>query len=184
MEQDSRISPLEAQIREGYGRLVYSHKTQEKCADIVHRRNSTIKIIQIILSALTTCGIIAVIFSEGVVYDILSSIVAFISLGVNLYLKEYDLGSIAQRHSDAANELWDLREKYLSLLTDLNSGVSEDVVRVRRDELQERLKNVYKGSPRTNINAYNKARKGIIENEEMYFTNEELNNMLPDALKK
>jgi hypothetical protein len=94
------------------------------------------------------------------------------------------LGAIAQRHSDSANELWDLRERYLSLLTDLNSGVSEEVVRVSRDVLQERLKNVYSGCPRTNSRAYNTARKGLKEGEEMYFSREEINGLLPETLRK
>lgn len=34
---------LEGQLRECYGRVVYTHKTQEKCADILLKRHSCIK---------------------------------------------------------------------------------------------------------------------------------------------
>ncbi|WP_415059292.1 hypothetical protein, partial [Haliea salexigens] len=34
---------LEGQLRECYGRVVYSHKTHEKCSDILLSRLSTIK---------------------------------------------------------------------------------------------------------------------------------------------
>lgn len=185
MEQDSLINPLEAQIRECYGRVVYSHKTQEKCADDFFKQNKTLKTIQIAISALTACGILAVVLTDNLVYEIVSSVVSLISLGVGLYLKEYDLGAIAQQHSDTATELWDIREQYLSLLTDMNSGeLAHDVAVARRDSLQERLRNVYKRAPRTTAKAYRKAHKGIRENEEMYFSNEELNNLLPDVLRK
>jgi len=40
---------LEGQLRECYGRVVYSHKTHEKCADILLERLSAIKLWQIIL---------------------------------------------------------------------------------------------------------------------------------------
>ena len=49
---------LEAQLRENYGKIIYSHKTQEKCADILTVRNSIIKNVQIILAAIVTTGIV------------------------------------------------------------------------------------------------------------------------------
>lgn len=184
MGQNSIISPLEAQIRECYGRVIYTHKTQEKCSDILNKRNRILKVVQIIFSSLTACGVIAIIFGNSIGFDIATAIISFITLGINLYLKEFDLGAIAQKHADAAVEVWDIREKYLSLLTDMNSGLSDDAVKVMRDVLQERLKNIYKGAPRTNCKAYQAARDGIINNEEMYFSNEELNGLLPESLRK
>jgi len=49
---------LESQIREIYGRVVYTHKTHEKSADILKRRNNYFKHLEIILSAITcaSCG--------------------------------------------------------------------------------------------------------------------------------
>src|SRR3954466_14717658 len=40
---------MEAQLRECYGRVVYAHKTQEKCADICLSKLNTIKLFQIFL---------------------------------------------------------------------------------------------------------------------------------------
>src|SRR5207302_1150583 len=56
---------LEGQLRESYAHVVYSHKTHEKCADILLHRLSTIKLWQIILSALTTGGFISTFFGSG-----------------------------------------------------------------------------------------------------------------------
>lgn len=53
MEQNSphnQYDLLESQLRENYGKIVYSHKTHEKCADILTRRNNRIKNAQIILA--------------------------------------------------------------------------------------------------------------------------------------
>ena len=61
---DSR-KVLEGQLRECYGRVVYSHKTHEKCADILLTKFSRIKLWQIILSAVTTAGFIAAIVGVG-----------------------------------------------------------------------------------------------------------------------
>ena len=62
---DSLAGPshvLESQLRECFGRVAYSHKTHEKCADIALRRLSLIKVFQIVLSAVTTGGLLAVLF--------------------------------------------------------------------------------------------------------------------------
>lgn len=185
MVQISRISPHEAQIRECYGRVVYSHKAHEKCADILLQQNKCLKTIQIIVSALTACGVLAIIFTDTRIYDVVTSIVALFSFGVSLYLKEYDLGALAQQHSDTATELWDIREMYLSLLTDMNGGeISQETIIAKRDALQDRLKTVYKRAPRTTSRAYLKAQKSLRKNEEMYFSNEELNDLLPVVLRK
>lgn len=185
MEQDSRISPFESQLRECYGRVVYSHKAHEKCADILLQQNRYLKTIQIVLSALTACGVLTVVFTDTKLYDIVTAVVALISLGVSLYLKEYDLGALAQQHSETATELWDIREQYLSLLTDLNGcAMSQETIIARRDALQERLKTVYKRAPRTTSKAYLKAQKSLRKNEEMFFSNDELNELLPEVLRK
>ena len=49
---------LDGQLRESYGRVVYSHKTHEKCADILLARQGWIRLAQIGLSAITTAGFI------------------------------------------------------------------------------------------------------------------------------
>ena len=57
---------LEGQLRECFGRVVYSHKTHEKYVDILLSRLSTIKLWQIILSAIATGGFIAPVFGAHV----------------------------------------------------------------------------------------------------------------------
>ena len=122
MDQDSQINIIEGQIRECYGRVAWSFKTQEKCADILNSRNNNIKITQIILSALTTTGILFAIFGDNMIVGSIAAILSVCLFGINTYTKDYDLGEIAQKHSNAANYLWNIREKYLSLLTDLHAG--------------------------------------------------------------
>ena len=184
MEQDSKLL-LEAQIRECYGRVVWSHKTQEKCADIILKRNNFWKWLQIGLSTLTTTGLIVTIFGDGICVKIASAVVSALLLLLNTYLKSKDLGAIAQQHSDAAANLWNIRELYLSILTDLKmDDANIDAIRMRRDKLQEQLAVIYKGSPRTISKAYNEAKKALKLNEEMTFSDEEIDCFLPVELRK
>src|SRR5438094_6410151 len=113
---------LEGQLRESYARVVYSHKTHEKCADILLARQSTIKLWQIILSALTTGGFISTFFGSGNVGAAIGVVLSTALLVLNAYTKDYDLGELAQKHRQAANDIWLIRERYLSLLTDIASG--------------------------------------------------------------
>jgi conflict system pore-forming effector with SLATT domain len=109
-------SILEGQLRECYGRVVYSHKTHEKCADILLSRLSQIKILQIVLSAITPAGFIGAVFGAGKIGAVLGLIVSTGLLALNSYTKSYDLGELGQKHKQAVNDLWLIRENYLSLL--------------------------------------------------------------------
>lgn len=184
MEPNSQVNNLLAQIRECYGRVVWTHKTQEKCADIIWERHKWIKILQIALSALTTTGILITVFGESPAAGITSAILSALLFGLNTYTKDYDLGEIAQKHTQSANNLWDIRERYLSLITDIKSELlSVEQIRKRRDELQEDLLNIYKGSPRTISKAYKKATEALNINEEMTFNENEIDNLLPKELR-
>ena len=186
MATDSQAkNVLEAQLRELYGRTVWTHKTQEKCADILRARNHNMKIFQIILSALTTTGILITVFGENQTVGIISAILSAILFTLNAYFQKYDLGEIAQKHSESASDIWNIREQYLSLLTDLNSGILNlEQVSQKRDELQNDLFNVYKGAPRTLNKAYKKATEALKMNEELTFSKEEINNLLPMELRR
>lgn len=176
---------LEAQLRENYGKIVYSHKTQEKCADILNIRNNCIKNIQILLSGLITTGLLVRVFKGEEWALIVSTILSAIQFAMTSYLKEYNLGETIQKHSTAALELLEIREKYLSLLTDLKAGLIslEDIIK-KRNELQDELSKTYKGSPRTFSKAYVNAQKALKINEELTFSDEEIDNFLPTPLRK
>lgn len=186
MEQNSPLEILESQIRECFGRVVWTHKTQEKCADILFSRNSVFKWVQIILSAITTTGILSSLFADAAWIKVVSAIISFVLVCVNAYLKQYDLGEIAQRHAESAVGLWDIRESYFSLLTDLrlDRNVNIEEVKKRRDDLQSRLKRLYKCSPKTISKAYTEATKALKECEEMTFSDEEIDKFLPKELRR
>lgn len=176
---------VEAQVRECYGRVVYSHKTHEKCADILLSRLSTIKLWQIILSSITTAGFIAAIFGAGAVAAAIGVLVSTMLLVLNAYTKNYDLGELAQKHRQAAADLWLIREKYLALITDLRVGKeSLEKIMARRDELLEDLHGVYSGAPSTTYRAYKKAQEALQQYEEMTFSDAEIDAHLPRELRR
>ncbi|MGL5666552.1 MAG: SLATT domain-containing protein [Shewanella sp.] len=185
MEQNSQIEALEAQIRECYGRVVWTHKTQEKCADLLLKKQNRIKFWQIVLSAITTSGIMVSVFGNNKLIGIISVVISLILTIINTYVKNYDLGGLAQKHADAAASIWNIRESYMSLLADIKSNsISINEIRINRDKLQADLHKIYKGAPRTIDKAYNEASNALKNMEEMTFSDEEINKFLPAALKK
>lgn len=192
MEQPSQTedSPesrqvLEAQLRQCFGRVVYSHKTHEKCADILLSRLAKIKLWQIILSAIATAGFIGAVFGAGKIGALVGILVSTSLLVLTAYTKNYDLGELAQKHKQAANNLWLVREKYLSLITDLVMGEKPiESLQSERDELVEELHSVYSGAPSTTFQAYRKAQDALKKYEDMTFSDLEIDAFLPRELKR
>jgi hypothetical protein len=179
-------SPLEAQIRECFGRAAYTHKTHEKCADALSATLKRVKLLQITLSAITTGGLITVLFgSADVSYiaAVVSAIASSILFALNMYTKESDPGQRAEKHKEVASRLWNIRESYLSLITDLRAGCSPGDARARRDMLQNELATIYQSAPRTDAKAYSQAQQGLQKNEELTFTDAEIDSLLPPALR-
>lgn len=76
-----------------------------------------------------------------------------------------------------------IREALLSLLVDMNDGRSIEDIRVERDRLNAALEDIYKGAPRTNSTAYQAAQKALKHAEELFFSDSELDKMLPKQLR-
>ncbi|WP_435781707.1 SLATT domain-containing protein [Providencia hangzhouensis] len=185
MGQNSQLEVIEAQIRECFARVAWTHKTQEKCSDLLALRLKRFKWSQIILSALITTGILTAVFGDSKIIGVISAALSLVLTIINTYLKQDDLGGLSQRHADAAVSLWDIREKYLSLLTDIRSrSIDYGSIVEKRDLLQAELFSIYQGSPRTINKAYTLATNALKYNEELTFSDDEIDCLLPKSLRK
>ena len=175
---------LEDQIRDSFGRVTYSYKTHEKCADGLLAALSWIKRGQILLAAISTAGFISMISGTGAVGSFVGAGFSAALLALNLYTKEIDLSDAAQKHRQTGSNLWLIRERYLSLITDL---VVEDItiaaIRAKRDALTDELHEIYKDAPSTTSWAYKRAQKALKWNEEMSFSAGEIDAFLPENLR-
>lgn len=176
---------LEGQIRECFGRVVYTHKTHEKMADNCATTLRRFKVAQIVVSGLTASGALITVFFDPLGVKIATALLSLLTLLISGYMKGFDPGGTAQKHRDAAASLWPIRESYLSLITDLrmNQIAFEDATK-RRDELQAKLAAIYKGAPQTDSKAYLAAQKALKDNEEYTFSDAEIDCFLPTSLRK
>lgn len=178
---------LLAQVREAFGRVAYSQKTNEKQADLCFTKHRWQQGVLIALTAISSgTFLVAVVgpFANTTVTGLVTSTVAVLVTWVTLGAKTFRFHEEAEAHRDIASRLWDVRESYVSLIADLMSRKIEGALaRDRRDELQEATREVYSSAPRTTPRAYRRAKKGLKGNEELTFSSRELDLLLPEALR-
>jgi hypothetical protein len=176
---------LLAQVRDCFGRIVYTHKTHEKCADILLGRHTALKHVQIVLSVLVSGTLMTDLIKDELIWPWVPMFLATVLTGVNLYFKNYNFGQLAQAHKETADRLWNIRESYLSLITDLVGGsIDLKLAQARRDELQEMAAAAHASAPRTNSTAYQKAQKALKVKEDLSFSDGEIDKFLPPALQQ
>lgn len=133
---------------------------------------------------MTASGAIGVLFSDSYAVKLITAGMSLATVALTAYMKGFDPGAAAQKHRDAAADIWPIREDYLSLLTDILSGDAKpDVLRKRRDDLQATLAAIYRGAPHTAAGAYAEAQVALKQNEEYTFSDAEIDKFLPKALK-
>lgn len=178
---------LLAQVRESFGRVVYSHKAQEKQADICFTKHRLQQGILIALTAISSGTFLAALLGSAidpVLASLVTSFIALLVTAAGLATKTFRFSDEADAHRDVATQLWDVRESYVSLISDLMSGgVSAVQARTRRDELQESAREIYALAPRTTNRAFRKAGDGLKNNEELTFTAHEIDLFLPEGLR-
>ena len=178
---------LLAQVHESFGRVVYSQKTHEKQADLCFRKHRRQQAALVAFTAISTGTFLASLLGNFVspqMTGLATSFIAIVVTVLSLGAKSFKFGEESEAHRDIASRLWDVRESYLSLVTDLRSGAtSEDDARARRDALQEAARAAYSAAPRTSNKAFKKASEGLKSNEEMTFSSREIDLFLPEALR-
>lgn len=174
---------LESQIREAFGRVTYSQTARDKLVARLEKYDGSIRMWQIILSAITTGSIIATFITDKYISSVIATVVSTILLILNSYAKNFNLIEKANEHKAASDTLWKIREEYITLLTDFED-LPSDLIRLKRDELQNRTHEVYLSSPRTDSKSYILAQKALKKEEEQTFSDEELDLLLPNSLRR
>lgn len=186
-QRERRDPYLLAQVREAFGRVVYSHKTHEKQADLCFSQHRWQQGGLIALTAISSGAFLASVLGvlvDAQVASLGTSFIALLVTATSLGAKTFRFAEEADAHRDTASRLWGVRESYLSLISDLMSGTTPaSAARVRREELQAATRAAYADAPRTTGRAFAKASKGLKDNEEMTFTSHEIDLFLPEALR-
>ena len=148
------------QIKDAEGDIVYTYAAHWIIVNSLRTKQKWIKIFQIGLTALSTGGFLASLLSGVPCLSWLGGLFSALALALNLYVHEFNIPDDIQKHVDAANELWDVREAYKSLLIDFES-LSDEEIRSRRDKLTQAVSRINKSYPGTDEDSFRKAQKDI-----------------------
>lgn len=185
--EDEEKECLWQQIREACGRVIYTYETLNVKAARIETHTYWLKVLQICLSVASGVGLFVVVLQlfdcDQKTLLAVTTLISFASLALNFYFKEFQLADEALRCKQAIHELWNIREKYYSLLTDFND-LNITVIKVRRERLQQELFDIYQHAPRTEAQDYKKARKNLRVDHEQTFSSEELDDLLPKQFRR
>lgn len=173
---------LRTQIREAYGRIVYTYTTHLKKMNRLDKKHRRIKCAQILLSALSTGGFFGALIVDQFVLTCVGGIFSTALLFLNLFFRDFNLVEISNQHRTTSDNIWIIREQYISLLTDFEI-LSEGEIVSKRNELQKLTYEVYNKSPKTDEKCYRDAQKALKNEEEQFFSPEEIDKMLPAHLR-
>ena len=178
---------LLSQVREAFGRVVYSHKVHEKQADIYFVKYRCQQGALIAFTAISSGTFLATavdILNNKTLTSLATSSIALLVTWMSLGVKTFKFSEESDAHRTTASQLWDIRESYMSLIADIMSdNISNTDARIRRDELQDAAYKAYAAAPRTTSKAYKRARKRLKDDEELTFTPREIDLFLPATLR-
>lgn len=144
------------QITKAAGNVSYTYLAHWNIVNRLKKRYAGIKTVQIILTALSTGGFLASLIAGIPWLSWIGGLTSAIALGLNLYMLNFNIPDDIKKHTDAANDLWGVREAYKSLLVDFNV-LSDDVIREKRDRLIAEVGRINKAYPGTDEKAFKKA---------------------------
>ena len=93
----NKFQILEDSVRNTFGRVMWSHKIQEKQADILAGLSSKIMWANIILASFTSAGVVSTVFLDRYWMKLASALVSFLSAAAALS-KQLDLTDRVKVH--------------------------------------------------------------------------------------
>lgn len=165
--------------------VVWTHKIQEKQADIYLDRYKLLENWRIGVSAITTSGIFAIIFIDNYWLKIVTAIISIVSLFISSYFKVYDLKALQKKHKSSAIDLLELREELIAILCDIKiEKYDESSLSFKRDEILKKQIKIYKECLDVEEKAVNRAVDNLKNRQDNTYSDEEIDSYLPVLARK
>lgn len=172
-------------LRLTFGHIIYTHRAHAQLALRQSRWNRALLGAEALLMMAAAVTAIGLVQTGQAGYALPTALTAAMAVLVLVVRLVFDFERRAATHRVCSAQLWRLREEYRALLADLQDGsITLDIARDRRDELMQRLHDVYKDAPPFDRNAYEAARAALPSQHEGALSDEEVDRFLPESLKK
>lgn len=176
--------PIVSEIERTFGAVTYTHKTQEKAGDRQQTWATVISWTNVFVIGMTALAafLAPLVAASWVAW--LAACCGAAGLIFTVVQLSFDAAKKAAAHRGAAKSYLALRNDYLRLLADVKAGaLGTDELRERRNVLGWRLEQIDNMAPSTSARDYSKARAAIQGTEELTFSEEELDHLLPTELR-
>lgn len=182
---EDKYLKLEDLVRNRYASVAWTHKIQEKQAEIYLRKYAVLAVINIIAASITSAGICSLIFTDQSWVKIVSALVSFVTVFITALLKAFDLQSMAKANKATATKLVVLRDEFQTLLLKIRQ-CDQTVAELMEDfeRLQKEVHAVYQEAPATSNAAVKKAGIALAIKKDSTFSDNEIDALLPDSLKR
>lgn len=185
METNQDYKIFEDTVRQSFASIVWTHKIQEKQADIYSLTSKRLNIFNMIVISLTACGIFSQIFSDLFWIKLSSSILSMISIFLALYIQTNNFSEMILAHKEAAIKFLILRNKYTTLLTKIKLQKTDEQKLLDEYESLQNVTNIlYKNVPNTTDKAVEKANEALKVKEDNTYDDREIDSFLPKGLRR
>lgn len=181
-------------IQSRYIKVVWSHKIQEKQAEIYLKTSNNIQKAKTILSVLTTGGVISPILPilddllnyAQPLYQVIVALLAAILLYLTLRYPDGVLETKALENKKHAAKVHNLRNRYESLMYDIKTNcLSIDRIIETRNALERIENELYaEPAPHTSQKAVNKATQALKESKDSTTEIQEIIQIVPPELQE
>lgn len=164
--------------------VTWTHKINEKQADLYKKYNKYLNVTIIVLDALTTGGILGLLNGEYLIPKIILAVISTITLTMNGFKVFFSFEELINNYKKYANEFLVERNKLEKLLSKYKSKVINGSEFSKRfDEIDEELNSLFKDAPQTSDKAVKLACKALLEEKDNYVSKEELEAFIPESLR-
>lgn len=175
---------IEATVRNTFASVVWSHKIQEKQADIYSSQFKFMETLKIVAASLTSAGIVSLNFTDQLWLKIVSALLSFATIFINAFFKSFDLQTMVSQHKKAANELLAIRNQLVLLILQIRLQNKEpDILFEKYEQIVGNLNKVYAEAPNTTDKAVEKAREALNGSQDNTFSDKEIDSYLPIGLR-
>jgi hypothetical protein len=185
LETPSPNSQLVREIEDLLVSSVWTHQIQEKQVIVTQTLDSSLKILQIVISAMTGCTALVDLISSSANGKVIIAVLATLLVIVSSYIKSNSLSHKADLHRFFSARLWKIRQDITSILVDFAEA------RAKVAELQKargifvsELHDVSQKAPKASWIAVRLAAKALKIDGVSRVSDEERKLLLPSSLGK
>lgn len=170
------------EIKRFFINVSWTHKIQIKQSDIFLQKKKLLNRVKIVLSALISSGLVAIILVNERIIDIATACVSFVSLTINALDKTSDYEQMYLKTKRDSDILWELREKTLALLSAVSyNTLSEEKITQEFEILFNERKEIYSQLLTASTKAVDQASNAIYKSKDNDYK-EEGKYLVPEEL--